>query len=142
MRRALVLALLLTAAAPAWAKSEKVEPWTAADVFPTAVRFLRIDAGVKIVEKDAEAGYVLFDLSEEGHTFRGALELAKAELDGREAVRLVLRIDDRPDYEEQMMLDKLDAKIRGELGMPKKPEKKPDKDTDKGKDADKDTTGS
>ncbi len=120
MRRALFVLAISSMAAPAWARSEKTEPFDAAQIFPTAVRFLRIDANVKIVEKDADAGYVLFDLTEDKHVFRGALELVKTEVDGREAVRLVLRIDDRPEYEEELILEKLDAKIRSELGHPKK----------------------
>jgi hypothetical protein len=127
--RTLLVASILAIAAPAYARSEKTEPFEPAEVFPVAVRFLRIDAGVKIVEKDADDGYVLFDLQEDKHTFRGALELVKAEVDGRVSVRLVLRIDDRPEYEEQMLLDKLDVKLRQELGHPKAPpppKKKPD----------------
>lgn len=134
MRRAWLVVVLLSVAAPAWARSEKIEPFDVAQIFPTAVRFLRIDANVKIVEKDADAGYVLFDLTEDKHVFRGALELVKTEVDGRDAVRLVLRIDDRPEYEEELLLEQLDTKIRSELGHPKKaPEKKPgDEKTDPG----------
>jgi len=134
MKRLAILALVL-ASSPAWARSEKTEPFTPAEVFPTAVRFLRIDAGVKIVEKDADAGYVLFDLTEDKHVFRGALELVKTTVEGRDSVRLVLRIDDRPAYVEQMLLDKLDAKLRAEL-RPTAPRKKPaDKVDDKDKPA-------
>jgi len=78
----LVTAALALAPAGADARSEKVVGWTAARVFPTAVRFLRVDEGVTIVEKDAEAGYVLFELSDEGKTFPGSLELATFERDG------------------------------------------------------------
>jgi hypothetical protein len=120
MRRASIL-LLVCLSTPAFARSEKNEPFDAAQVFPAAVRFLRIDAGVKIVEKDADSGYVLFDLDEDKHTFRGALELVKTTVDGRESVRLVLRIEDRPEYEEQMLLEKLDQKLRHELGHTKEP---------------------
>jgi hypothetical protein len=126
MRRLLVVALVLGASAPAYARSEKIEPWDPAQVFPIAVRFLRIDVGVKIVEKDADDGYVLFDLDEDKRTFRGALELVKTHEGGRDSVRLVLRIDDRPDYEEQMLLDRLDVKLREELGAPKDPPRKSD----------------
>ena len=131
MRRALVVAMVLGLAAPAWAKSEKTEPFDPAAAFPVAVRFLRVDLGVKIVEKDADTGYVLFDLDEDKRTFRGALELVKTEVDGRASVRLILRLDDRPDYEEQLLLDKLDVKLRHELTESPKAEKKPDKPSDK-----------
>jgi hypothetical protein len=48
-------------------------------------------------------------------------------------VRLILRLDDRPDYEEQMMLDKLEQKLKAELAVspkadkPDKPAEKPEK---------------
>lgn len=130
--RALVIAIVLAAAAasPAWAKSEKVAPYDPHAAFPVAVRFLRVDLGVKIVEKDADTGYVIFELDEEKRTFRGALELVATEFDGRASVRLILRLDDRPDYEEQMMLDKLEQKLAAELAESPKADK-PDKPSEK-----------
>lgn len=125
---ALVLSLALGAAAPgvAAAQAEKTVTWEPARVFPTAVRFLRIDAGVKIVEKDAEAGYILFELDDEGKTYPGALELIEVDTGGeRPALRLVLRIEDRPDWMEVSMLDKLERKLRSELGPPPRIEKRP-----------------
>lgn len=118
MRRLWLAAALLVAvpAAPAAAKSEKTVVYAVAKVFPTAVRFLRIDEGVKIVEKDADAGYVMFELKQDGKTFPGALELVEAENAGRPAVKLVLRIEDRPSYVEQAMLERLERKLRSELG--------------------------
>jgi hypothetical protein len=111
-------AALLLGAGAAHARSERSVTWDLATVYPTAVRFLRIDAGVTIVEKDAEAGYVLFDVKEEGRTFRGSLELVATKKDGRELVRLVLNIEDRPEYVEVGMLDRLERKLRGEHGPP------------------------
>jgi len=125
----LCLALLVTQPAIADARSEKTVGWTAARVFPAAVRFLRVDEGVTIVEKDAEAGYVMFELTDEGQTFPGALELVALD-DGK--LRLVLRIEDRPDYMEVGMLDRLERKLRDELGPPPRTDKpkapKPPKD--------------
>ena len=139
MLRAYLLAAALVLAMPAdaGARSERTVGWTAARVFPTAVRFLRIDAHATIVEKDADAGYVLFDLKEEGHVFRGALELVAFEKDGRESVRMILRIEDRPEYVEVGMLDRLERKLRGEHGAPPKKDPPPPKNTKKeaGKDA-------
>jgi hypothetical protein len=118
-----VAALLVAAPAPAVAKSEKTVAYQVGKVFPAAVRFLRVDERVKIVEKDADAGYVIFELSEEGKTFPGALELIEAEDAGRPAVKLVLRIEDRPSYVEQAMLERLERKLRSELGSEPPPVK-------------------
>lgn len=62
---------------------------------------------------------MLFDLTEEKHTFRGALELVSVGDGGKDGVRLVLRIQDRPAYMEEAMLERLEQKLRRELGQPK-----------------------
>ncbi len=62
---------------------------------------------------------MLFDLTEEKHTFRGALELVGVGDDGKDGVRLVLRIQDRPAYMEEAMLERLERKLRRDLGQPK-----------------------
>jgi hypothetical protein len=121
------------AAPGAFAKSEKLASYSYDEVWPTAVRFLRVDEGFEITEKARDEGYVLFAVAEEGKVFRGALELVKTKDDrGRKSVRLVLTIEDRPDYMEQGILRRLDNKLRDELGDPgpPPPEPKPKPDDD------------
>ncbi|KAB2908063.1 MAG: hypothetical protein F9K40_04565 [Kofleriaceae bacterium] len=121
---AVTIGLGATAPAPAGAKSDKTVVYAVEKVFPAAVRFLRVDEGVKITEKDADAGYVMFELAQDGKTFPGALELVVAESSGRPAVKLVLRIEDRPSYVETAMLERLERKLRAELGSEPPPVKK------------------
>lgn len=141
MRRLLpsffVLALV---SATADARSEKTFAYPRDLAWPTAVRFLRVDEHLKIVEKDADAGYVLFELSDEGKIWRGSLEAIGAVVDGRPTVRFVITIEDRPSYLEGGMLTRLERKLRAELGTPappatpKKPpptEKAPEKPAEK-----------
>jgi hypothetical protein len=109
---------LAPAVDPAWARSDRVVVYAPAKVFPTAVRFLRVDVGAKIVEKDADAGYVMFELTEGGKTYPGALELVATDSAGRPAARVVISIEGQPSYVEAVMLDKLERKLRGELGEP------------------------
>lgn len=128
-------ALLVAFAAPAAAKTSRRASYDYERVWPAAVRFLRIDEGLKLVEKDADAGYVLFELEEEGKTFRGALEIIRRKDSvGRDAVELVLHIEDRPSYMEYGILDRLMDKLRTELGQPKRPPprepKKPEPEPD------------
>lgn len=130
MLRCLVFALLLSAST-AFARAEKTLAYTRDAAWPAAVRFIRVDEGLKIVEKDGEAGYVLFELKEEGKTFRGSLEVMTVVVDGRTLVKFVTQIEDRPSYQEIAMLQRLERKLRSELGAPapppsKKPDKKPD----------------
>jgi hypothetical protein len=128
--RWLVLAVLLAASAPAHARSERTLAYPRDQAWPTAVRFIRVDEGLKITEKDGDAGYVLFELHEEKRTFRGSLEVIDVEQDGRRAVRFVIQIEDRPAWIEVEMLDRLEHKLRAELGSPAPapPPKPPKKD--------------
>ena len=115
-------AMLLANASPAAAKSKRQASYEFKRVWPAAVRFIRVDEGHKIIEKDASTGYVLFELKEDRRTFRGALEIVKTkDSEGRSAVRLVLRLNNRPSYMEVIKLDKLLDKLKQELGEPVAP---------------------
>jgi hypothetical protein len=88
-------------------------------VWPAAVRFLRVDLKLKIIEKDADTGYVLFEFADDGKTFQGALQLSRTrDADRREATRLALKIAGRPSYVEDELLLKLERKLKDELGDP------------------------
>jgi len=119
-RLALALALASTLAVPsaAWARSERTLAYPRDQVWPTAVRFLIVDEHLKVTEKDAEAGFVTFELRDDGKTFRGALEVMTVVRDGRSLVRFVLQIEDRPSWLELAMLRRLETKLRAELGAP------------------------
>lgn len=123
----LALATLAGAAVPAWARSEKTLAYPRDQVWPAAVRFLAVDEHVRITEKDAEAGYVMFELRDDGKLFRGSLEVATVVHDGRSQVRFVLQIADRPSWLEIAMLRRLEAKLRDELGSPAPPPDPPRK---------------
>jgi hypothetical protein len=137
MRRELLLGAGLVAilAVPAAASTERSTFYTFDQVWPTAVRYLAVDEGCKIVDRDADTGYVVFELADRGKTYRGALEVVKTREDGRPAVRLVLQIADRPSWMEGAILDRLVAKLYKEHGDPPPPpaEKKPPPDKAKKK---------
>jgi len=116
MRRILLALLLATGVAQA--RSEKTLAYPRDQAWAASVRFIRVDAKLKITEKDAEAGYVIFELKEEKRTFRGSLELVDGEKDGRHVVRFVITLEDRPDYEEIELLNRLEQKLKAELGSP------------------------
>ena len=116
MRR-ILLALVLFAGT-AHARSEKTLAYPREPAWSAAVRFIRVNAGLKVIEKDAEAGYVIFEFKEEKKTFRGSLELIEVVKDGRKLVRFVMTIEDRPQWVEIELLTKLERKLRAELGAP------------------------
>jgi len=116
VRRALVVFLL---AAPAYAKTTRDLAYSYDRVWPALVRFLRVDEKLKLTEKDADAGYVLFELADGKKVFPGAAELSKTtdEL-GRPSVRLSIKITDRPAYMEAGIADRFAEKLHEELGEP------------------------
>jgi hypothetical protein len=140
----LLLAPTLLSSSSANAKTSQKIAHSYERVWPSAVRFVRIDEGMKIIEKDADTGYVLFELKDEGKRFQGSIEVIRhTDRDERKMVELVVRIQKRPSYMEHAMLDRLIRKLQEELGRPrpgKRPRKEPpqkddDKDTGKDKNA-------
>ncbi len=134
MRRFVLAAMLFASAAEA--RTEKTLAYPRIEAWAASVRFIRVDAHLKVTEKDADAGYVLFEVHEDGKTFRGSLELADVTEDGRHAVRFVLTIEDRPSWLELQLMGKLVDKLHAELGEPTPPATTP-KDGDAPKDDDK-----
>src|SRR5687768_3306915 len=110
---ACMLGAALVAPSSAMARSSQVFSYSPADVWPTAVRYLRIDRGATLREKDAEAGYVLFDLPESSKVYKGSLEVVRtSDNDDREVTRVVVNIPDLPRHFELTLLDKLAAKVK------------------------------
>jgi hypothetical protein len=138
MRLLPAVVLVCGLAAPAFARTEKILAYPRAEAWATSVRFIRVDAHLKVTEKDAEAGYVLFELHEDGKTFRGALELADVSDEGRHAVRFVITLEDRPSWQEIALMGKLVGKLRDELGDPEPPAQPPSDKPDDKKPDDKD----
>ncbi|MBI4508189.1 MAG: hypothetical protein HY698_01050 [Deltaproteobacteria bacterium] len=91
-------------------------------VWPAALRFLRLDERCKIVERDGEAGYILFELTDRKKVFTGAMELVRVKDDkGRAFTKLIVNIPDRPVYSEEGLLSRLEQKLRDEIGPPPRP---------------------
>ena len=123
------LTLLLTLGGAAQARSTAVLSYPLSDVWSTAVRFVRVDRGYTVKEKDEESGYILFDMVEGSKTYKASLELIRATDDqGRDSTRAAFSIPDLPRHFETMLLDKLSAKVREERGSPAPPAppKRPD----------------
>ncbi len=113
-----ILIVLLALCGVAHARAEKTLAYPRDQAWPAAVRFIRVDERLKVIEKDADAGYVLFELKEEGKTFRGSLEVIEVVKDGRHVVRFVMQIEDRPTWLELELLNRLERTLRAELGAP------------------------
>lgn len=125
---ALPLALAPLAPRDAWARSERTFAYPLDQVWAPTIRFLRVDERVRVVEKDERAGYALFELVEDRRTFRGSIEIFPVTRGGRADVRFVVQIEDRPSYVELAMLERLERKLRAELGAPAPAPSRPAKD--------------
>ncbi len=121
MRPLLLAVALCVASSPALARSQKTLAYPRSESYAAALRFIRVDENLKVIEKDSDAGYVLFELHEEHKVFRGSLEVIDVVQDGRHAVRFVMTLEDRPEWLELQYLQKLEQKLRLELGEPAPP---------------------
>jgi hypothetical protein len=119
---AFILAGLLFGLPAAEARSVGTVPYPIADVWPSAVRFLRIDRNCVIREKDEAAGYILFDYPEGQKLHKGSLEFIRTnDSEDRDITRVVASLPDLPHYLEQLLIDKLAARLREDRGSPAPP---------------------
>jgi hypothetical protein len=112
------LAALLSsdfASARAEADSEYSKPQT----YSAALRYLRVDLGYEIVERDPDAAYLLFRYSpagRRGNPSHGSIEIIEA----KDKVKLFVQLPQMPSYHEVVLRDGLLKKLRQEYGTPPK----------------------
>jgi len=131
LRLALVSATVVAlASGTARAKSASALPYPTADVWAAAVRFLRVDRGYEVVEKDLDAAYVLFRYPIPGRKAdsMGSIEIVETGA----GVKVIVSLAQLPSSHEALLRDGLLRKMRDEYGAPpprsaskpKTPEKK------------------
>jgi hypothetical protein len=101
------------------AKSAYESPYGYDRTWNAALRFVRVDNGWKVTEKDDQSGYLLFEYTspESAKATPGSLELVRGP--GRGAtVNVLAQLPQMPRYHEQVLLDSLAAKMRREYGDP------------------------
>ena len=106
----------LGAPAPASARITETLPWTFAQVFRTSVRLVRVDLGCDITERDEDAGYLTFDYESSGRLHHGSIEVIPGEPGA--GVRVIVQIPTLPTYVERMVVNRLERKLRDEIGEP------------------------
>lgn len=118
---AIAAALLLPGVAEA--KSARTIAASYDAVWSAAVRYVRVDRGFAIRDKDRESGYLLFDWESDGKKLPASVELARKGGDGKDSGDVVVhaRCDDLPRYEEIHFLDRLEEKVRAEGARPEQP---------------------
>lgn len=123
LARGLLASGLLAAlvAAPAAARSEAEIAYSREQAFSAALRYLRVDLGYEVTEKDADAAYLLFSFTDAelpGKTAHGSIEVVQR----RRSVRLFVNLPELPSYREELLKRGLLDKLRTEYGEPSEPE--------------------
>ena len=138
LRSGATIASVLVALSLAYGARANVETETAytkSQTYNAALRYLRVDLGYDVVEKDPDAAYLLFHFATQGKKAgsNGAIEIVDQRAGDR--VRVDVRLPELPHYQEQMLSDGLFEKLRNEYGDPPRHEDPPkDKDGKDGKD--------
>jgi hypothetical protein len=131
MRRSalvLVAAFLVVAAVLesgfAEARAEGTSDYSKTQTFTGALRYVRVDLGYDVIEKDLDAGYLMFRYEPPGRRGRpthGSVEIVEAK--GR--VMLYVKLPQMPSYHEVVLRDGLLKKLREEYGDPPRPRPAP-----------------
>jgi hypothetical protein len=132
-----MIALALSRSPDANASSAYASAYTYEQTFGTVLRLIRVDLGMKIVEKDKDLGYVLFEYTspESGNRVsNGSVSLVTA----KNGTQVSVQLPQMPRYHEQMILDALAKKLEEEHGAPPKPEAPADKEKEKEKEKERD----
>jgi len=130
---ALLSAWLLLLSQRATARVSGESEYTKAQTYSAALRYLRVDLGYEVTERDADAAYLIFRYQLPGHnkaTATGTLEIVDADAH----VKLFVQIPAMPEYHERVLRDGLVRKLHDEYGTPPHktpapaPPKKPESD--------------
>jgi hypothetical protein len=114
---ALAAALLALGGRDAGANVAYDSPYTYEQTFGSALRLVRVDLGLKLVEKDQASGYLMFEYKspESGkRVSSGSIEIVK----NQGNVHVAVQLPEMPRYHEQMMIDALVKKLVAEHGEP------------------------
>src|SRR5687768_3511172 len=66
-----------------------------------AIRMLRVDMGFKILERDRDAGFILFTYRDGSHHSPGALEIIPTRVEGISGTRVIVQLSQMPTYAER-----------------------------------------
>jgi len=128
LRSLVSLLAALAVAAPATVADARVDggsSYSKAQTYSGALRYVRVDLGYEVVEKDPDAAYLIFKYAapggSKGSFVTGTLEV----IESNGGVRLFVNLPRMPEYYERMFRDGLLKKLRDEYGAAPPVAKKP-----------------
>ncbi len=101
----------------AWGRATVDSQYTYAQTFASALRMIRVDNGFKILERDQDMGYILFEYTSPESRDRvspGSIQLAATD----ELVRVSIDLPAMPSYHEAVLASSLGKKLVAEHGAP------------------------
>lgn len=113
------LAFITLCPGPLNAKAEGVSLYTLGQTYGAALRLLRVDLGLEVVEKDPDASYLLFRYrlgDDQKRVVEGAVEL----IDLVDRIKIIIKIPALPETHERLLRDRLVKKLRDDYGEPPK----------------------
>lgn len=126
LRTGLLALGLATLSAPAAGRVDGSSPYTKAQTYSGALRYVRVGLGYEVVEKDPDAAYLIFKYTPPGAGKDGAVTGTLEVVEASGGVRLFVNLPRMPEYHERLLRDGLMKKLRDEYGAPPRPvEKKP-----------------
>jgi hypothetical protein len=109
------------------ARVDGASSYSKAQTYSGALRYVRVDMGYEVVEKDADAAYLIFKYAPPGAN-KGALVTGTLEvIEAAGGVRLFVNLPRMPEYYERVFRDGLLKKLREEYGAPAAAKKPPEK---------------
>jgi len=121
-----LLALSVTAiTGPASGRVDAASPYTKAQTYSGALRYVRVGLGYEVVEKDPDAAYLIFKYTPPGAGKDGSVTGTLEVVEASGGVRLFVNLPRMPEYHERLLRDGLLKKLRDEYGAPRPIEKKP-----------------
>jgi hypothetical protein len=107
-------------AAGANARVEAESDYSKAQTYSAALRYLRVDRGFEVLEKDPDAAYLIFKYETVGagkSSSTGTIEIVEAGA----RVKLLVQLPRMPEYHERVLKDGLLRKLREEYGSAVRP---------------------
>jgi hypothetical protein len=118
---AIVVGVVLALPTMSAARTDRELTYRENEIWHSAIRFLRVDSGFKILEKDRDAGYVLFEYKDGATTCTASLEMVSTARDNKLFVRTRIQIESQPRYVEAVLIDRFVRKLKDEYGDPPPP---------------------
>lgn len=108
------------------ARVEESLSYTKQQSYNAALRFLRVDRGYKLIEKDDDSGYLLFEYPIQGSedVTNGSIEI----IERKDGVAMVVQLPQMPRYHEKMVMSSLLKKLQADYGAPPAARKAPPKE--------------